>query len=266
MDLQAFAQTHLAALETDEVRFNVHIAVLTSVVKDAPAGFACWTLGEPGHCAIRSPGRAILLGNLEKTECQQLARETLADAPAGVIGADDAPHWYAEHTRFLGARLGTPIPQRIHVLGRTPRYPGAAGAARPATTADAPLLLEWLTSFCREAVPHDPMPSREDAEKAASSGRYLLWALDGDPVAMAAIARRTRHTAAISSVYTPPAQRGRGYAGSVTAAVADRIFAEGKSAACLYTDLRNPFSNRCYAKIGFVRHCESWHYPPASRS
>ena len=66
--------------------------------------------------------------------------------------------------------------------------------------------------------------------------------------------------AAISAVYTPPAQRGRGYAGSVTAAVAERIFAEGKAAACLYTDLRNPASNRCYAKIGFKPVCDAWHY------
>ena len=73
MHLQDFAQMHLPALEADEVRFNVQIAVLTAAVTNAPAGFAYWTLGAPGHCAIRSPGRAILLGNLDKTECQNLA-------------------------------------------------------------------------------------------------------------------------------------------------------------------------------------------------
>jgi predicted GNAT family acetyltransferase len=57
--------------------------------------------------------------------------------------------------------------------------------------------------------------------------------------------------------------RGRGYAGSVTAAVVEWIFAEGKSASCLYTDLRNPASNRGYAKIGFKPACASWHYPRA---
>ena len=80
---------------------------------------------------------------------------------------------------------------------------------------------------------------------------------------MAGIERRTRHAAAIAGVYTPPALRGRGYAGSVTAAVVERIFAEGKTAACLYTDLRNPYSNRCYAKIGFEPACRSWLYPRA---
>src|SRR5262249_6751434 len=80
----------------------------------------------------------------------------------------------------------------------------------------------------------------------------------------AGIVRRTRHAAAIAGVYTPPALRGRGYARSVTAAVVERIFAEGKIAACLYSDLRNPSSNRCYAKIGFQPGCCFWHYPAAS--
>ena len=49
---------------------------------------------------------------------------------------------------------------------------------------------------------------------------------------MAGIVRRTRSTGSIAGVYTPPAQRGRGYAGSVTAAVVERIYAEGMNTAC----------------------------------
>jgi predicted GNAT family acetyltransferase len=58
--------------------------------------------------------------------------------------------------------------------------------------------------------------------------------------------------------------RGRGYAGAVTAAVVDSIFAEGRTAACLYVDLRNPYSTRCYAKIGFQPVCRS-HCIPMTR-
>ena len=83
---------------------------------------------------------------------------------------------------------------------------------------------------------------------------------------MAAIARHLRRTVAVSSVYTPPQHRGRGYAGSVTAAVADKLFAEGKTTVCLYTDLRNPTSNRSYAKIGFRPYCDSWHYLRRARA
>jgi len=77
---------------------------------------------------------------------------------------------------------------------------------------------------------------------------------------MAAIARRTRNAAAIAPVYTPPALRSKGYGGSVTAAAVEQAFAEGKTIACLYTDLRNPASNRCYARIGFRPVCDAWVY------
>lgn len=87
-------------------------------------------------------------------------------------------------------------------------------------------------------------------ERVANEGRHLFWVVDGEPVSMAGIVRRTRCAAAIAPVYTPPLLRGRGYAGWVTAAIVERVFADGKSTACLYTDVRNPFSNRCYAKIG----------------
>ena len=256
MDLQHFARTHLPALEADEVRFNVLVATLTAAAKSPPPALACWTLGEAGHCAVRWPRRGILLGHLDEAECRLLAQRALDDATAGVVGADDTPRWFAEHAASLGARLGPPIPQRIHVLKEPPRYPQAPGTARPARAEDAPLLHAWLSAFRAEATPHDPPASREEAEKAAGGGRFLLWTVDGQPVSMAAVARRLRHTCAIGAVYTPPERRGRGYAGSVTAALSDRVFAEGKTAVCLYTDLRNPVSNRCYAKIGFVPYCE----------
>jgi predicted GNAT family acetyltransferase len=73
---------------------------------------------------------------------------------------------------------------------------------------------------------------------------------------MAGINRRSRSTATIAGVYTPPEFRGRGYAGSVTAAVAARILAEGRSA-CLYAELGNPAAIRAYARVGFAPHCDS---------
>ena len=76
---------------------------------------------------------------------------------------------------------------------------------------------------------------------------------------MARIVRRLKTSAAITGVYTPPEWRGRGFAGSVTAAAVERIYAEGRQTACLYTDLRNPISNRCYAKIGFRPVCRWMH-------
>lgn len=67
-----------------------------------------------------------------------------------------------------------------------------------------------------------------------------------------------RHSIVLGAL--PPELRGRGYAGSATAATVERVYAEGRSIACLYADLRNPASNRCYTKIGFAPVCRSLHF------
>jgi RimJ/RimL family protein N-acetyltransferase len=265
MDLQDFVTTHLPALERDEARFGVLIGMLTVAAANASPELTFWTLGVPGRCAALAPERSIVLGELDAGECRQLAQAAIGVAAGGVLGDGDKPHWFAAEAARLGVKLGEPIPQRIHILRQPPRHPQAAGAARPTTSEDAPLLYAWLTAFQREATPHTPPPSREGAGKAARSGRYLLWTVDGQPVAMGAINRRLRQTGSIGAVYTLPEHRNRGYAGAVTAALADRILADGKTAACLYTDLRNPVSNRCYAGLGFVPYCDAWHYPPAGK-
>ena len=87
----------------------------------------------------------------------------------------------------------------------------------------------------------------------------MFWIVDGRPVSTAAIGRNLPNCAVINAVYTPPALRGKGYAGSVTAALVESALADGKSRVCLYTDLRNPKSNRCYQRVGFKPWCQSHH-------
>jgi predicted GNAT family acetyltransferase len=121
------------------------------------------------------------------------------------------------------------------------------------------LVGNWLTAFFQEAVPYDRLPPRDELELAAGEGRFIFWIDEGRPVSMAAIARRLKDSATITSVYTPPELRRHGYAGSVTAATVKRIYAEGRKTACLYTNLRKVASNRCYVKIGFRPVSKSLH-------
>ncbi|NJM35152.1 MAG: GNAT family N-acetyltransferase, partial [Rhodomicrobium sp.] len=160
-----------------------------------------------------------------------------------------------------GESFGEPMPQRIHALSEPAHYPDAPGTARTVTAADTDLFAEWFLAFVAEAIPEDAAPARDHIERKAASGDAVFWQIDGEPVAMAAFGRRIRSVASISLVYTPPELRRRGYAGSATAAVVERAYAEGRKTACLNTDLRNPASNRCYARIGFRPVCESWLFP-----
>jgi RimJ/RimL family protein N-acetyltransferase len=258
-----FLEHHLPALERDEVRHNLILAILGRLAAPHPPDLVRWTLGAPGACAVQTPGYPIVLGELTRAQCCALADATRDLDYPGVVGPDRTAQWFVQRAIELGLTFLEPIPQQIQVLRERPNYPGAPGHARVIGPADVELFAEWSIAFMREAVPHDPVPGRERLAQVAAEGRHQFWIVDGEPVAMAGIVRWTRHAGAIASVYTPPARRGRGYAGAVTAAVVERIFAEGKTAACLYTDRRNPYSNRCYAKIGFEPACRSWHYPRA---
>ncbi len=206
------------------------------------------------------PGRTVVFGDVTREHCEALAEELAGAHFGGALGNDEAALWFVDRAKALGAEFKEPMPQRIHKISEAPEYPGAEGRARPLTVEDADLFADWFPKFCAEAAPEDNVPSREEMDKTAASGRYLIWEAGGQPVSMAGIVRRTRTGAAIAGVYTPPELRGRGYAGSVTAAVVEKVYAEGRRTACLYTDLRNPASNRCYEKIGFRPVCESWFF------
>ena len=261
MDIHEFVAFHRPALEADAARHTVMLAALARALEEDPPGQTqIWSLGKPGACASRSPGHGVVLGEVTRGQCRELA-ETLAGTHFhGVLGNGETALWFVERVWQLGATFKNPMPQRLHAITGRPLYPGAEGNARPLTSDDADLLAEWWPLFIAEASPEDDAPPREAIDQMAASDRFMIWDVDGRPVSMACIVRRVKGCAAIAGVYTPPELRGRGYAGSVTAAVVEKVYGEGRPTACLYTDLRNPASNRCYEKIGFKPLCDSWFF------
>jgi predicted GNAT family acetyltransferase len=237
------------------------LGVLSSITNAQLARVRMWTLGQPGQWAIMRPAGQILLADLDEPQCHGLAEATAHIDYSGVIGPEQTAVWFMRRALELGAEFLEPMPQRIHCLSERPIYPPAPGYARQATSRDVEILTDWLASFVREASPHEAAPSRESVEKGVTSGRYFLWMFGERPVSTAAIVRRTRHSGGIAAVFTPVALRGKGYGGAVTAAVVEHLFGEGRTIACINTDLRNPFSNRCYAKIGFKPVCDTMFFP-----
>jgi RimJ/RimL family protein N-acetyltransferase len=260
MQPKEFRAYHESALEPDEVKHGVILNALARMVGETPVRVSYWTLGGPGECAIMMARHSIVLGVLDEDQCHALAESAAHTDYPGVIGPDLTARWFADRAQELGARFLEPIPLQIYAISDKPRHPGAPGDARPVTIEDATLLADWLTAFHREADPDDPLPAREELEREAGENRYLFWINQGEPVSVAGIVRRLKRSAAIAGVYTPPELRGRGYAGSAVAATVARVYAEGRNIACLYADLRNPASNRCYTKIGFAPICTSLHF------
>jgi predicted GNAT family acetyltransferase len=255
-----FRAYHEPALELDEVRHGLILNALAQVNSGKPIDLRGWTLGEPGECAIKMGHHAIVLGALAEDQCRRLADLTARMDYPGVVGPEMTARWFTDKAGELGLKFLEPVPQQIYSITDKPRFPGACGSARSVGEQDASLLADWLMTFYREAVPQDRLPPRGELEHAAGEDRFVFWIVNGQPVSMAGIVRRLKQSAAITGVYTPPELRGRGYAGSVTAAMVERIYAEGRKVACLYADRRNSASNRCYTKVGFTPVCTSLHF------
>ncbi len=82
-------------------------------------------------------------------------------------------------------------------------------------------------------------------------GRVHLWEdADGQVVHLTAANAPAHGVARVGPVYTPPEQRGRGYASAAVAGVSQALL-DQDARVCLFTDLANPTSNRIYAALGF---------------
>jgi ribosomal protein S18 acetylase RimI-like enzyme len=260
MELREFAEFHTPALERDEARYNRILGLLARLLNSAQPNpeVRLWTLGASGQCAMQtSPRNPIILGELHEGQCRALADEALGLRYPGVIGSDPIVFYFVQRAAERGVQFHEPIPHQILAQYQRAIYPDVPGTARMVNSGDVDLFGRWLTAFLKEAAPYDPLPTREGVANIAAAGNYRFWLVDDEPVAMAGIVRRTRRGAAIAGVYTPSALRNRGYAAAVTAATVNSVFAEGRTMACLYTDLRNAAANRCYAKIGFKPVCRS---------
>jgi uncharacterized protein len=166
--------------------------------------------------------------------------------------ADPLAERFAERWSRLTGESGTvAMRQRLHALSGVSPVPEQPGRMRFAGPADLARVAEWIEAFERDALGSaDAAAAREQAVRRIAAAEMVLWE-DGGPRCMAARARRTRHTETVNHVYTPPDERGRGYATALVAALSRRLLEDGCRQCVLYTDLANPTSNAIYARIGY---------------
>ena len=93
---------------------------------------------------------------------------------------------------------------------------------------------------------------------------FYLWEHDGRPVSMAGVTGPTPHGIRVGPVYTPPAERGRGFGSALTAAASQAQLDDGRRFVFLFTDLDNPTSNKIYQAIGYepVIDIDQWSFGP----
>jgi predicted GNAT family acetyltransferase len=134
------------------------------------------------------------------------------------------------------------------------------GGLRPATEDDMDLVMEWFGAFMgdadeqaghpRGASAHE-VPDRAEMLRRLRTGWLWFWVNQaGERVHLTGVSPPSFGVARVGPVYTPPAQRGRGWASNAIAELSRRIQAEG-ARVCLFTDQANPTSNKIYAALGY---------------
>lgn len=272
-DLDAFQAAAGAFLRARPVQHTLLLTVVSSLAAagsgrygDQPPVYGWWRApsGAVDGAYVRTPPRPPLLSAMPAEAANVLAR-TLAGAGrgadrraeqpriTGVNGVRPVAEAFAEAwERHTGEVRRADHVQRLYRLDTlTPSGPVSRGWARTATTADRDLLLSWYAAFGRDtgALPEDEVARAVD-DRLSHHGA-LLWEVDGEPVATAAVSRTVADTVRVSFVYTPPELRGHGYGGAVTAAVSRAARSAGAERVLLFTDLANPTSNALYQRIGY---------------
>ena len=166
----------------------------------------------------------------------------------------------AELARLGGGRVQVSVHTRLHELGELVQPAPVPGGLRAATEDDVDLVMEWFGAFMgdadeqagrpRGASAHD-VPDRAEMLRRIRTGSLWFWISQAEErVHLTGVSPPAFGVARLGPVYTPPAQRGRGWASNAVAGVSRRIQAQG-ARVCLFTDQANPTSNKIYAALGY---------------
>jgi len=220
--------------------------------------------------AVMTPPYQLVLAHTERREALPLiAHDVRAFRPDlhGVVGPTPASLWFAEIWREqTGQTFRRNMAERIYQLEKVNSVTRVPGTMRAVEADDRSLLLEWLAAFNQEAL-GEAHPERVERsinnlfQSQRTTRGMFLWMAEGErPVAMAGYGGVTPNGARVGPVYTPPAERRKGYASALVAELSQHLLDDGRKYCFLFTDLLNPTSNHIYQQIGYAPVCDADEY------
>jgi GNAT superfamily N-acetyltransferase len=203
-----------------------------------------------GFAMQSPPGMRVVLARTDERTAGALA-DAIDDVP-GVQGEAAAAAAFAgRYTLRNHVAVGDVDPGRLYELTRVEPVPSPSGAARLATAADHDVVTDWVIAFAADTG--DPAASSRASDQVAyfiSRNGFWIWDDDG-PACIVGAKSSVTGVARIGPVYTPPAQRGVGYATACVAHVS-RVLVERGLRCVLYTQLANPSANAIYRRMGYA--------------
>lgn len=126
------------------------------------------------------------------------------------------------------------------------------GSWRVANKKDAPLLEQWMLLFEEDTgiAASTPAEAAHKIDLFIEAKEIYVWEVDGEVVSCMKKSRPSKHGITVSFVFTPKKHRRKGYARTLVAEVTEELLQE-YDFAMLYTDLKNPTSNKIYMEVGY---------------
>jgi predicted GNAT family acetyltransferase len=206
--------------------------------------------------ALRTPPYNLILSEVDDLAALEPLLADLAPAELpGVVGPPAAVRAFADASvARVGGGWDVILNERAYRLTRLVPPRAADGAARLALPEDRAIIERWLLDFGLEALNEtDAERVRRglDAWESGNDRRFWLWETAGRPVSLVGAGGETPNGIRIGPVYTPPQDRGHGFASNLTAAVSRTVMDEGRRYCFLYTNLANSTANKIYQAIGY---------------
>ena len=277
-DAPAFLDVAGPYLERREAEHNLLFGIAANLIRDpdrpmtGPPLFATVRRdGEVIAAALMTPPFNVVLSWTDDPDAITALAGELARSRVPIPGITAPPEMaraFADAwARLNGGIAHRTMAERIYRLEHVTPPPNVPGSLRIADEGDRELLRSWTHAFLVEALGRpDEHEARDVVDGALRTGTrtFYLWEHERRAVSMAGVTGPTPHGIRVGPVYTPPADRGHGFASAVTAAASQAQLDQGRRFVFLFTDLDNPTSNKIYQAIGYepVIDIDQWSFEP----
>ncbi len=173
----------------------------------------------------------------------------------GVIGLVHMSEAFAKEWRMKTEQRVTPATgMTLYALQDVVMPAPVAGDFRQAERDDLDRVAAWVGKFGEElSLPFERDNPLEIATDKIKRRSVYFWQVGGAPVSVAGFSGATGNGVRVNFVYTPPLERGKGYASACVAQLSRRLLASGKKWCAIFADVNNPTSNRIYRRLGYRR-------------
>ncbi len=173
----------------------------------------------------------------------------------GVVGLVHMSEAFAKEWRIKTEQRVTPATGlTLYALQDVVMPAPVAGAFRQAEMSDFDRVVDWVGRFGEElSLPFERDNPHVAVEERMKRRSVFFWDVEGAPVSVASFSGATGNGVRVNFVYTPPAERGKGYASACVAHLSRRLIDSGMKWCAIFADQENSTSNGVYHRIGYRR-------------